>query len=58
MSIQQYLNEMKKIQQNLLDFLENETDDKEYYQNLLINCDEQKTIEDKHKLASLLHLLY
>ena len=35
MYIQQYLDEMKKVQCNLLDFLESFTDIKEKFQNLI-----------------------
>ena len=57
MSIQQYLDEMKTVQQNLLDFLEDETNDAGIQTNLFSYIENQKINEDKHKFASLLHLI-
>lgn len=57
MNIQQYLDMMKNIQQNLLDFLDNEADDEVFYKNFVDICENQKINESKHKLTSILHLL-
>ena len=56
MNPQQYLDEMKKIQTNLLDFLENEENTEEFFQNLKIKIDEMIEHDDKYKIKSFFHL--
>lgn len=58
MSSQQYLDDLKSIQENLLSFLENETNEEENYQNLQKKIADQKIFDDKPKFKSLLHLLH
>ena len=57
MNSQQYLDEMKKIQQNLLDFLDNERDEEEIFQNLKTILDDLKICDNQNQLKSLLYLL-
>lgn len=57
MNIQQYLEEMKKIQENLLVFIENESNNEENFAHLNTIFENIKIHEDKHKLMSLLKLL-
>lgn len=57
MNIQQYLEEMKNIQENLLIFIENESNDDENFTHLNNLFEKIKIHEDQHKLMSLLHLL-
>lgn len=55
--IKQFLEEMRNIQVNLLEYLEDKSNSDELFQNLKQIFDEIKLHEDKHKLMSLLHLL-
>ena len=55
--IKQILEEMRNIQVNLLEYLEDESNDDELFQNLKQIFDEIKLNEDEHKLMSLLRLL-
>lgn len=57
MSIQQYLDGMKKIQENLLDFLENEENEEENFQNLNSIFADLKIPDDPHMFKSLLYLI-
>ena len=57
MKTQQCLEEMQKIQSNLLGFFDNEANVEENYQNLCISFDEFKISDDLYALKSLLHLL-
>ena len=58
MNVQQFLEEMKKLQENLLIYLEDEsTNIDETLQSLSKIIDEIKIHEDQHKLMSFLHLL-
>ena len=56
-SIQQYLEEMKNIQNNFLAFLEDESNIESNYQNLKKLFEETKIHNDIHKIKSFLHLL-
>lgn len=57
MSTQQFLDDMKKVQVNLLDFIDNESNDEDLFQKLKKLFDDQKISEDQHKLEPVLHLL-
>lgn len=57
MDPEHYLEEMKKIQENLLNFIDEETGVDENFQNLKVVFDEFKTVDDKNILKSTLHLL-
>ncbi|KAK8853002.1 hypothetical protein M9Y10_018000 [Tritrichomonas musculus] len=52
-----YLDEMKKIQENILEFLESESNTENIFKNLKQIFNEIKIYDDQHKLKSLLHLL-
>ena len=52
-----YLEEMKKIQQNLLDLLDYEKNIEEKYQNLKNVFDDIKIYDDQYKIKSLMYLL-
>ena len=52
-----YLEEMKKIQQNLLDLLDYEKNVEEKYQNLKNIFDDIKIYDDQYKIKSLMYLL-
>lgn len=57
MNFQEYINEMKDIQEIILDYFE-QTNDQEYqFQNLITYFKEQQTTENKYKLKSLLNLI-
>lgn len=53
MSVQEYLKEMREIQEKLLDYLDNEGD----FQNLIDKFDEINIRSDQHKLKTLFYLL-
>ncbi|KAK8853725.1 hypothetical protein M9Y10_016268 [Tritrichomonas musculus] len=57
MDPEHYLGEMKKIQENLLNFIDEETGVDENFQNLKVVFDEFKIVDDKNILKSTLHLL-
>ena len=57
MNSQQFLDEMIKIQSELLEFLDNESDTEENFQNLNNILKDQNLFEDKHKLKLFLRLL-
>ena len=57
MSIQKYLEDMRKIQDYILDFLEKEEQTEENFQILTMFLNEQKIYDDQQKLNSLLHLI-
>lgn len=57
MDIQQYLDEMRKIQENLLIFLDGDHNDDENFSNLIKLFDDLKIREDKHILKQLLYLI-
>lgn len=57
MKTQQYLDEMQKIQYSLLEFLENESNSEEQFQNLKEIFNEYKITDDHYKLKSLLYLV-
>mgnify|MGYP001150762002 CR=1 FL=1 len=57
MNPQQFLEEMKKIQENLLDYLDDESNVDENLQSLYRLFEELKIHTDQHKLMSLLHLI-
>ena len=50
MNSQQCLDEMKRIHQNLLDFLDNERDDEEIFQNLKKILDDMKICDNQNQL--------
>ena len=57
MSIQEYLEKMKNIQKILLEFIENEDNCEENYQNLTNIFDDYKIRKNRYDLKSLLHLI-
>ena len=57
MSIENYVEQMKNIQNCLLEYLDNEDNVEEHFQNLQIIFEEQKIKENKHRIKSLLHLI-
>ena len=57
MSIQEYIEDMKKIQSNLLLFLEEESNTEDNFENLRNLLIKQKIQEDKHIFSSFLYLL-
>lgn len=57
MNSQEFLEVIKKIQENILLFLENEANLEESFQNLSIILQDQKICDDKLKLTLLLHLI-
>ena len=56
MNIQEYLKEMKNIQNHLLIFLD-EDNDKENYEKLIDKLNEIQIHDDQHKLKALFHLI-
>lgn len=57
MSIEKYLDEMRVIQEKLLEFLDNRANSEENFLKLKQVFDDQKIIDDPHKLKSVLNLL-
>ena len=57
MKIQAYLDKMKAIQGNLLQFLDDSSNSEENYQNLIKIFEDQKIQESQHELKSVLHLI-
>ena len=57
MDVHAYLEEMTKIQENLLEYLDNESNTEELYQSLTQNFNDTKIRDSKYKLQSLLHLI-
>lgn len=58
-NVQQYIIEMKKIQINLLNFLDSVNDIEENFDNLstLLEDLEKKKKKNQHKLKTLLHMI-
>lgn len=52
-----YIKDMKKIQENLLSYIENDANVEEKFQNLNTILDDLKIRENKHELKSLLHMI-
>ncbi|KAK8841561.1 hypothetical protein M9Y10_027185 [Tritrichomonas musculus] len=57
MSLQKYLEKMKTIQDNILEFLDNEEDPESNFENLRQIFDEQKIFDDQQEFQSLMHLI-
>ncbi|KAK8846951.1 hypothetical protein M9Y10_019523 [Tritrichomonas musculus] len=57
MNAKEYIENMKTIQQRLLDFIENEDDKEENYENILEIITDQKIQENQHDLKTLLYLI-
>ena len=57
MSIQHYLETMKMIQTNFIDYIENEQNDEEYYMNLIQIFEKEKISSNTQELKSLLYLI-
>ena len=55
--IQKYLDEMRRIQISILDFLDNEFDVEENFQNLNSLFDDIEIHKNLHELKSLLYLI-
>ena len=56
MSAEEYLNEMKTIQRNLLEYINNEANVEENYQNLIQIFDDIKIYDNQYKVKSLFYL--
>ena len=56
MSAEEYLNEMKTIQNFFLNYINNEANVEENYQNLIQILDDIKIYENQHKVKSLFYL--
>ena len=54
---QEYLDEMKKIQENILYFIENEEEDDGNFQNFIQIINDFKICDNQHKLKSVLYLI-
>lgn len=52
-----YLEKMKAIQTNILQYLEGSEDLEENYENIIKSIDDNKIIENQHELKPFLHLL-
>ena len=57
MSLVIYLEEMKKFQRNLLDYIDSETNIEEKYPNLIIFLDDIEIHNDQYKIKSLFYLI-
>lgn len=57
MNILEYIDQMKSMQQNLLDFLDNEKDTEEYFQNIAQMLADKQITSNRHKLKAFLHML-
>lgn len=57
MSVEDFVGKMQRIQNVLLEFLENESDAKDKYSDFIKTITNEKIIEDKHKFKLLLRLL-
>ena len=57
MSIEEYLEENKSIQDTLLDYLDNDTRSEEEFHNLIKLFDNKKIHSDKYKIKSLFNLI-
>ena len=57
MSISDYLDKMKSIQKNILDFFEVQENSEEYFQNLNAKIQDLKIHDDSHRLRMFLHIL-
>ena len=57
MSSEEFLEEMKKIQANLIDFLEHDDNNEEKYQNLIKIFDDIKIHDNQFKIKSLFYLI-
>ncbi|KAK8857486.1 hypothetical protein M9Y10_015891 [Tritrichomonas musculus] len=57
MSFQEVIDKMKRIQVLLLEYFEDESDNKEIYENFQKIIIDQKIIEDRYLFKSLLHLI-
>ena len=57
MSIKEFSESMKNIERNILDFIDNEDNIEENYQNLKHLLLDQEIEDDKYKLISLFHLI-
>ncbi|KAK8836792.1 hypothetical protein M9Y10_037314 [Tritrichomonas musculus] len=57
MNTQEFLNQMKEIQNQLLIFIESETDEKESYDDFVTLLENHKIQDNQYRLKSFLHLL-
>ena len=57
MDVNEYLKKMKEIQQNILDFIDQNDDIETNFQNLNYIFDEQKIGSNKHDLKLILHFI-
>ena len=55
--MQSYLEKIKTIQTNLLEFIEENNNSEEKYQNLIKSLDDHKVKENQHELELFVHLL-
>ena len=57
MNMQEYLEKMKKIQSCILEYIEDEENIEEHYQNIIKILDEQEILKNKSDAKTILHLL-
>ena len=57
MNIEEIINKMKQIQQYLIEYIDNEDDIEEKYQNLIFLFQDQKIQDNKQEIRIVLHLL-
>ncbi|KAK8897751.1 hypothetical protein M9Y10_015716 [Tritrichomonas musculus] len=57
MYVQEYLAKMKELQNLLLDYIDDEVNDQNKFQNLISFIKSQKIISNKHQLTELIHLI-
>ena len=55
--IQEYLDKMKEVQKDILDFVENKDNSQEDYQNLIKFFEENRIKDNKHELKATLRLI-
>ena len=57
MSVENYLEQMKKIQEEILNYLNSCTDENVCFENLKLTLDDLKIYNDQHQIKSVLHLI-
>ena len=57
MSYLNYINKMKNTQTKLLDYIDNESNVEELFDNLINFISEQKFVENRNEMKAILHLI-
>ena len=57
MSVAAYLEVLKSIQSNILQFIDMEDNNEENYQNIITIFEDQKIHENKHEIKLIIHLI-